>query len=106
MQVLKVNQFDSILDGIEARLGGRDIPDVLSIDWQAVSPTRHVVILRGSAAERNIHIRLEFVMGGSGTLTMAVYAPGINADSFTWECDYIRRADVTSMILALSPVIV
>lgn len=105
MEVLKVGKFESILDGVEARLGGRPAPDVLSIDWQAVSPTRHIVILKGISPDRDVHIRLEAVMGGVGKLTMGVYHPGVPADTFAWECEYIRRVDITNMILALSPVI-
>lgn len=105
MDILNVDKFESILDGVEARLGGRPAPDVMMVDWQAVSPTRHIVVLKGISSDRDVHIRLEATMGGAGKLTMAVYHPGVPADTFGWTCDYIRRVDITNMILALSPVI-
>ena len=68
MDILKVGKFDSILDGVEARLGGRPAPDVMTVDWQAVSPTRHIVVLKGISPDRDVHIRLEATMGGAGNL--------------------------------------
>lgn len=99
---MKVHNFETVTDGIASRV--LHAIDVISLDWQA-NGTNHIVVIRGSSADREVRVRFEFKLAGPGVVELSTYALGSTPDTMSWSIDFSTRAMVRDLFAQLTSTI-